>query len=250
MTELAAAEANYFEAWRVLVRGAQGGLVEETDDVLFTSVALPAAYFNSAFVKPPARVADCVDEIVSFYAARKSPFTIRYREDDEGAAAACEARGLQSGGGTPVMFGDAASMAGQEACDVRAVDEALLSDYRVKMASGFEIPEAALAAIITPAALHEDSFVALLGFVGDEPVASAAVVVTGDCAGVYNIGTPPAQRKKGYGEALTRAAIAEGVRRGCTTTTLQASAMGFSIYERMGYRTLTTWRNHTGEGSQ
>jgi hypothetical protein len=250
MTELEIAEENYFASWRSLVAGATGGVVEETDELLRVAVPLPAAYFNSAFVKPPARVGDHLADAMAFFAGRNTPFTVRYREDDELAASACEARALTSGGaGAPVMFGDAAAIAEGDTADVRIVDEALLPDYLTTMGGGFGVPPQVLGTIFTPDTLKDPTFVALLAYDGGAPVASSALIVTEGCAGVYNVGTPAEFRNRGHGERATRAAVAEGVRRGCTTTTLQASAMGFPIYERMGYRTLTTWRNHTGEAA-
>jgi hypothetical protein len=248
VTELETAEANYFAGWRSLVQGAKGGRLDESEAILFTSIPMPIAYFNSAFVKPPARVADHVNDIVEYFRALDLPFTVRYRGDDEDAASACEAQGLTSGGDShPVMFGDAVTIAEGETRDVRIVDETSLAAYCATMSAGFELPEGVLDAILTPASLRDPSFVALLAYDGDEPVASSALVVSDRCAGVYNVATPPQQRKRGLGEAVTRAAVAEGVRRGCTTTTLQASAMGFPIYARMGYSTAVTWRNHTGD---
>jgi predicted acetyltransferase len=64
-------------------------------------------------------------------------------------------------------------------------------------------------------------------------------------AGIYNVATPAAFRNRGLGEATTRAAVAEGQRRGCVMSTLQASEMGYPIYERMGFRTATTWTSLT-----
>jgi hypothetical protein len=54
-----AAERNYFAAWRLLVDRASECRVEETDEVLCTLVPGGIAYFNSAFVKPPADPATC-----------------------------------------------------------------------------------------------------------------------------------------------------------------------------------------------
>jgi hypothetical protein len=148
------------------------------------------------------------------------------------------------------MFGDAGVIAAGDTGDVRVVEAATLPAYRATMGTGFGLPDGLLDPIFTPASLTDASFVALMAHDDGEPVATSAVVISGECAGVYNVATPPQFRKRGFGEAATRAAVAEGVRRGCTTTTLQASAMGFPIYARMGYRTLTTWRNHTGEAAR
>jgi hypothetical protein len=244
VNEIEIAEQNSFAAWRLLARYAEGGMVDETDEVLFTSIPAPVAYFNSAFVKPPACVSDQLDNVLAYFKAKDVPFTIRFR-DDADAAVACEGAGLVLGGSAPYMNGEAAAMPAASDADVRIVDAGSLSDYIAVLAEGFGMPKRLAAAVFTPASLAADDFAMLLAFDGDTPVASSALAVSGDVAGVYNVGTPPQFRQRGFGEVATRAAIAEGVRRGCTRTTLQASAMGFPIYERMGYRTVATWRNFT-----
>lgn len=81
------------------------------------------------------------------------------------------------------------------------------------------------------------------GYVGywrDEPVCTTAVAVGSGVAGVYNVATLPAHQRNGFGEATMRCAL-EDVRRrrGLERTILQSTAMGYRIYERMGYRAVT-----------
>jgi predicted acetyltransferase len=59
--------------------------------------------------------------------------------------------------------------------------------------------------------------------------------VTGATAGVYNVATPQRFRARGYGEALTWAAIDEGATRDCRVAILQSSDAGYPIYKRMGF---------------
>ena len=55
------------------------------------------------------------------------------------------------------------------------------------------------------------------------------------------VGTRPEERRHGYGEAVTAAATNDLFSSGAQAVVLQASAMGAPIYERMGYRTFTTY---------
>jgi ribosomal protein S18 acetylase RimI-like enzyme len=83
-------------------------------------------------------------------------------------------------------------------------------------------------------------FAAYVGYVGGEPVSTAAVVMGGDVAGVYNVATVPGHQRHGYGEAVMRHAIADSRREhGVERTILQSTPAGLHLYERMGFRIVT-----------
>jgi len=70
------------------------------------------------------------------------------------------------------------------------------------------------------------------------PVAcTAAFDVAGDC-GIYWVGTLSEARGAGLATGLMRQALFDARERGCTTTSLQATAMGRPVYRRLGYREL------------
>jgi ribosomal protein S18 acetylase RimI-like enzyme len=83
-------------------------------------------------------------------------------------------------------------------------------------------------------------FAAYVGYVDQEPVATAAVVIGGGVVGVYNVATLPAHQRRGYGEAVMRQALADtGQQHGAGPVILQSTPAGFRLYERMGFRTVT-----------
>jgi GNAT superfamily N-acetyltransferase len=114
------------------------------------------------------------------------------------------------------------------------------------MAEGFGMPTDLVRQLLDVSLLATEGYAAVLAFVDGAPASTAALMVTDDIAGIYNVATPDRFRRRGLGEATTRAAVAEGARRGCTVTTLQASEMGYPTYERMGYRTVARWLTFTG----
>ncbi len=59
----------------------------------------------------------------------------------------------------------------------------------------------------------------------------------GDC-GIYMVGTVPSARRPGLATALSALAVAEAGARGCTTVSLQATAMAEGVYGRVGFRDL------------
>jgi ribosomal protein S18 acetylase RimI-like enzyme len=67
-----------------------------------------------------------------------------------------------------------------------------------------------------------------------------AIVAAADALGVYSLGTLPAFRRQGYGEALLRAAVSEvGRRTGLSRVVLQSTEAGYALYLRMGFRDAT-----------
>ena len=77
-----------------------------------------------------------------------------------------------------------------------------------------------------------------LGTVHGNPVTSGTMVLAGGIAGLYDVSTSPAYRKRGLGFAITLAHMAEAQRRGHTHAYLRASREGMSVYERLGFKTL------------
>jgi GNAT superfamily N-acetyltransferase len=59
----------------------------------------------------------------------------------------------------------------------------------------------------------------------------------GDC-GIYLVATVPAARGRGLATDTMTRALADARERGCATSSLQATARGRPVYERLGYREL------------
>jgi GNAT superfamily N-acetyltransferase len=67
----------------------------------------------------------------------------------------------------------------------------------------------------------------------------ACCLGTFDCdgdTGIQLVGTVPEARGRGLAGRLLTKALVDARDRGCTTTTLQATAMGHPVYSRLGYR--------------
>jgi ribosomal protein S18 acetylase RimI-like enzyme len=83
-------------------------------------------------------------------------------------------------------------------------------------------------------------FAAYVGYVDGEPVSTAAVVMGGGAAGVYNVATLPGRQRKGYGEAVMRGALEDTRRQhGVERVILQSTPAGLKLYERMGFDAVT-----------
>ncbi|MGI8926864.1 MAG: GNAT family N-acetyltransferase, partial [Tepidiformaceae bacterium] len=90
-------------------------------------------------------------------------------------------------------------------------------------------------------AMSLPGFTLLLGLCDGEPVATSMAVVTGATVGIYNVGVDPRYRRRGFGSAMSLAAMAAGAAEGCRLAGLQASEMGYSMYEGLGFRTVETY---------
>jgi GNAT superfamily N-acetyltransferase len=122
--------------------------------------------------------------------------------------------------------------------DIRlVVDEAGFADFMaVAHTPAHFLPTPAVA--LDPAvALH-------VGYVDGRAVATSRLVCLETIAEITGVVTVPEYRRRGYGTALTWAAVMEGARRGCTVATLTASEMGYPVYVKMGFVPVCTYRTY------
>lgn len=67
-------------------------------------------------------------------------------------------------------------------------------------------------------------------------VATALAFNVEGATGIFNVGTPPEHRGRGYASAVTARAVADGFAAGAEFAFLQSTAMGHSVYRRLGFR--------------
>lgn len=123
---------------------------------------------------------------------------------------------------------------------VEAEDEQALLEAATLIGEVFGAPVDP-STVLAPRILGED-FKLWLGSVDGRTVSTATAYLSDGFVGVYAVATAQDARGRGYGEALTWAAT---LCRPGLPATLQASAMGRPVYERMGYRTIadfTIWQ--------
>jgi len=109
---------------------------------------------------------------------------------------------------------------------------------RYAQADAEEFGDWALQLAIARTALGLPGCGLVMGVVDGLAVARSMTVVTGEMTGIHNVYVPPSKRGKGYGTAITAAAVEVARRRGAKAACLEATALGFPVYERMGFRTV------------
>jgi len=84
-----------------------------------------------------------------------------------------------------------------------------------------------------------------IGFLAGRPVATSVLVPSAGLAGVYAVSTVPEVRGRGIGAAMTALPLIEARTQGHRLGILQATAMGHSVYRRLGFRDVCEYRCYT-----
>lgn len=123
--------------------------------------------------------------------------------------------------------------------DVRPInDAATRKAFAEIMSVAFEIPSAICTSIYASEIAWTGGLKGYVGFANGKAVTTAAVMLTGDVIGLYSVATLPSHRRMGYAEAIMRQVID---RANVRATVLQSTRSGLSLYERMGYRSVTNF---------
>ncbi|WP_085524642.1 GNAT family N-acetyltransferase [Tuberibacillus sp. Marseille-P3662] len=75
-----------------------------------------------------------------------------------------------------------------------------------------------------------------IGYAGSQHVTTLSVLYAHGVAGIYNIGTPASQARKGYATAITRFAMQQAKAKGYRYATLQSTPIGYNLYQRLGFQ--------------
>lgn len=234
-----AADVNMAATWQALARLA-GRTIEQVGNVQLFTTGIPAAFFNGAMATGPSDDPErCVARSIEFMAEHGVPFLLWAREGVDGALLeAGRAAALRDAGGPPAMAWSPISPPppARPDLEINVVDDrAGLDAHRDLMVRAFEMPPGFVERLLIEEMVGDPAFAIVVGRVDGVPVSTAVVSITGTTAGIYNVATPVEHQRRGYGRALTRAAVDEGVRRGCDHAILQASPAGQPVYEEMGF---------------
>jgi GNAT superfamily N-acetyltransferase len=227
---------------RILAAGSAGAALFERDGVLGAIVpACPdRSVINSVTYRDAASLEKALGELADAHErAGVRAWTVWVPEDEREAAALLEEAGHVLDANPIAMTLQLASLPDPEAqgldWDVRATtaEVARVND----LAYGFETPTFGAAIADLPADVPLRLYQAR---VDGRPASVLATLDEGEDCGIYFVGTLKEHRGGGLARRLLHEALAEARGRGLRTSTLQATRLGYPVYERLGYESICT----------
>lgn len=212
--------------------------------VLVSYPRFPSAAMNAVWSWGGGRTAaaDLASRLAEIEAAGVSPGVIV--SDGEAPELEDEARrlGLTERHEIPGMVATASTLrpGGSAGLDVVVAHEREQCEQALDVAAaGFGFPREWAEELYSPAMLALGGTSLYLGLAAGRPVTTALAFRSERSLGIFNVATPPEERGRGYGAAITSRAAADGFAAGARTAWLQASRMGFGIYRRLGFETVS-----------
>ena len=176
------------------------------------------------------------DELAAFYdEAGVNAWTVWVPDFDRETVAGLEERGHAFDGEPCAMTLELSDWEGPEVGDLDWNAEAspdLLGPLN-DLAYGIDPAVGIGRALVSPSAEHLRLYAARVG--GEPACVLGTIDHGGEDLGFYFVATHPERRGRGLATRLMAAAITDARERGLATASLQASAMGRPVYERLGF---------------
>lgn len=232
---LRASARNMAEMW-AHVAETSGGRVQRWDDAVAADAGAPNPVPNrlTLISPPPADGGDLLSRARTFFSG-----TPAWGIADPWAAADFSSD-MTLIVKMPVMVrmpGPGKDIAGSAIRMERAQDSAGMEAFRRALFTGFHVVDWSLASpdLFARSFVSDPRFTAWVAYDDGEPIGTAVSLVAEGVVGVYLVSTHPSRRGRGIGEDLSWAATRAHP---SLPAMLQASPMGFPVYQRMGYRVI------------
>jgi ribosomal protein S18 acetylase RimI-like enzyme len=236
----------FAETWRWLLNCSPGwwGEVEGGAVGGVTGVRLPGlngVWAYDAHVEPEA-----IEHLLGRVASTGLPHCLQAREEAAEALAGLAARrGMIPDEDVPLMVLEAAgdlSDAGPGELIIRELSLVERPVHTTLAAAGFETDQEHFDRLITPEVAGLAGARCYVGEMDGEAVTTGFGLTRGEWVAIFNIATPPAHRRRGYGAAVTARAVRDGFKDGASRAWLQSSPAGRRVYEQLGFKTVSLWR--------
>jgi len=248
-------EENLHATFRAYAQAKESGEAREMPGVLLACAGVEFAMFNAALLTAPVANANELDRRVAMAAvhfrARALPWSFWICEGwlaahlRKRADAVLWRRGLHLVTELPGMLTERVLPPARPLPRLecrRVEDDRTRSAFSYIMSICFGIPLPISSEIYFSERLWRSHFTGYLGYVDGNPVSTTATLVAGGTVGVYAVATLPVHQRNGYAEALVRHTLQQARQSsGLDRTILQSSPAAVSLYERLGYRTVTRY---------
>lgn len=239
---IAAVDLGYAEFYRVMVRrGARGGIVIDKDGMMLVA---GASTIVRAAMRTDERLPgrEFLARIETFFRDRGMDHNIITRlpfDEDISellAEAGCEPEYVESAMWLQRKPDPAKKLKDAGIREVK--DTAGASDFGRAASLAFGESGIADGVVTSGRSVIAPHIRAFVGYLDDEPVATAMVLLHAGAAGVFWAGTVEEARHHGFGEAMVRTAASAGFDMGARFVWIGATRLGMPIYHKVGFTEL------------
>ncbi len=238
-----AAEA-FADAWELLLGSSPGWWGQRRHGLVGGITRVPLPSFNGVWAYDRDLESGTLNALLDEVADTGLPYCLQARQEAEAAAEVAGRRGMIPDAGVPLMALDCSALpdVAPPGLRIRELPADERNVHATLAAEGFEIDAEHFKRLMTPELAGLPGWRTYLGEAAGERVTTGGGLKLGEWVGIFNIATLPAHRHRGYGAAVTMRAVRDGVRDGARWAWLQASPYGRPVYERLGFKTLESWR--------
>jgi GNAT superfamily N-acetyltransferase len=235
---------SYVESWWETNKWLPGARIERWSDGTAIGTSIPSELGNILFVmRPPDDAKDLLARARDFFSGAK-PWRVIGNTQSRDALAAAIGASMKPKPGSPGMLLESIPEPPPSSASLRierVSNPTQLSEFLKVVSKAERVPMFVLKRLFPHTPAETDPVFFFVGYEGEEPAASAVTVVKDGIAVIYTVGVRPRSRRRGYGQAITWAAIQAGRERGCDSSYLQASEMGLPVYKRMGFQVVSEY---------
>lgn len=248
MDEIQESNVTFRDVWGMYARGA-GGEVVECPGFVATWAGVQWPIVNVIFLSKPANdladVNECLQRVATFAETKKHPGMLIGCKDwlPNNANSFFEKHGWVQISQAHGMVSEKPKDAVPQGLEFRRVDNQerrrAVADIN---ATGYEVSSEMAREALDHERLWQDGCFGYVGYLGDAAVVTATTYVRSGYLYVALVATLPEFRSRGFGQAITSYSIQEARKAsGLQRVILHATPMAQSIYERLGFRSVTTF---------
>ena len=232
------------EGMAQFAESATGGFAETIGGATAVVTGLQIAAFNSVSVTGDASENDL--RLAMMVAAGTGlPWSVLLREGiDDGYLEMVRTAGLVAGESPVPLMATTDPAPRDWPSELVLVDGAwTVAMHRALVADAFDMDPPTVGALVTHELAAHPQVRIVAGTLDGLPVTTAMAVEIEDAVAIFNVATTADVRGRGFGSAITWAAMQPAFDSGATLAALQTSKLGHGVYEGLGYEVVAQHRH-------